>query len=438
MVQNLKFEIVDYYNTTGPASPCNVSLGETMTATWNGRELSGIVVNDDSPEGAEVKLKTSFTVDGEYFSIINVISHGAKDTITHFTLDAGSRDTAEKLNELLSSKNSFLTWVQAQDRKNGTHMYREYQTAYALGLAETIDFKLKLPAVVYDDIITVNTRGMDLTLQGTEDENGNRTTMPGLRILRNRYPVYVEDIDFVAVDALTHGREYPFTCGVLSAKAGDTNASGAGKARISGCTFTGFDYGVRGISDSAATLNGPCQFFNCKVGYQLEGDPGNHARVRNCIFVKCGAAIRILKMPQNFAPYNYRIFECDFLSCGTDLDVQAKGRFYFHRNYFGEVNPNQAPDQWDSWSFRSRTVVLSSGEETQIVTNPCRVNPYNVGGINDNTLYIDTTPGLLTYVPNSEANSLTVNTTSLQESDETVTINVTDEKDTVQATWTIN
>ena len=111
---------------------------------------------------------------------------------------------------------------------------------------------------------------------------------------------------------------------------------------------------------------------------------------------------------------------------------------YLYRNYFGIVNPNQTPDQWDAWSFRSRTALLNSGDNTQIITNPCRVNPRNVGNIGDNTLYIDTTPGLLTYIPNGDSAALTVDTTTLLDSGETVTINVTDAKDNVQATWTIN
>lgn len=439
-IENVKFEIVDYYNTTGPASPCNVSLEAVRTGTWNGLTLSGVVVNDDSPDGAEAKLKTSFTINDEPFSIINVISHGADNVTDHFTLNVTADDD---LNDILSSKTAFLNWVKALDTVNSTNVYNQYHSTYAAGLAETVTFELKLPAVTYNEIITVNTRGLDLTLRGSVDESGKRTTMPGLRILRNRFPVYVENIDFVAVEGITHNYgNTNFTCGVLAARAGDVNASAAGDARIGDCTFTGFAYGVRSTDDGCATLNGPCQFFNCGIGYQLDcgGKRGGNGSegMDSCVFVGCNTAVKILSLNNGTSAYLWRIFNCDFLGNGTDLDVQASGRFYLYRNYFGIVNPNQAPDQWDAWSFRSRTALLNSGDNTQIITNPCRVNPRNVGNIGDNTLYIDTTPGLLTYIPNGDSAALTVDTTTLLDSGETVTINVTDAKDNVQATWTIN
>ncbi len=440
LIENVEFEIVDYYNTTGPASPCNVSLEAVRTGTWNGLTLSGVVVNDDSPDGAEAKLKTSFTINGEPFSIINVISHGADNVTDHFTLNVTADDD---LNDILSSKTAFLNWVKALDTVNGTNVYNQYHSTYAADLAETVTFELKLPAVTYNEIITVNTRGLDLTLRGSVDESGKRTTMPGLRILRNRFPVYVENIDFVAVEGITHNYgNTNFTCGVLAARAGDVNASAAGDARIGDCTFIGFAYGVRSTDDGCATLNGPCQFFNCGIGYQLDcgGKRGGNGSegMDSCVFVGCNTAVKILSLNNGTSAYLWRIFNCDFLGNGTDLDVQASGRFYLYRNYFGIVNPNQTPDQWDAWSFRSRTALLNSGDNTQIITNPCRVNPRNVGNIGDNTLYIDTTPGLLTYIPNGDSAALTVDTTTLLDSGETVTINVTDAKDNVQATWTIN
>ena len=92
-----------------------------------------------------------------------------------------------------------------------------------------------------------------------------------------------------------------------------------------------------------------------------------------------------------------------------------------------------------------------NSKDAIVFTNPRRVSPYNIlDGRDNDTLCIDngreTSDGLIVitenYIPNSEADKLVIDTALLSEeladSSEAISLNIIDDSQEVQATWTIN
>ena len=84
----------------------------------------------------------------------------------HILPDLSEMDTADELNALLSGGDVFVDWIKTQDKNNGTTMYIDYQKNNSLNWEST--FELVLPAVAYDDIITVSLDGVEFGIQGSE------------------------------------------------------------------------------------------------------------------------------------------------------------------------------------------------------------------------------------------------------------------------------
>lgn len=53
-------------------------------------------------------------------------------------------------------------------------------------------------------------------------------------------------------------------------------------------------------------------------------------------FVDNGTAILVKSLNDNLTPFKFRVENCNFLENGTDFDIQAPGRFYFYRNFYGK------------------------------------------------------------------------------------------------------
>ncbi len=53
-------------------------------------------------------------------------------------------------------------------------------------------------------------------------------------------------------------------------------------------------------------------------------------------FLNNGTAVQILSLNMLYSPYNFRIYDSNFVGNGTDIDARSGGTLYLYRNYFGE------------------------------------------------------------------------------------------------------
>lgn len=104
--------------------------------------------------------------------------------------------------------------------------------------------------------------------------------------------------------------------------------------------------GFRGYSVACESTNaGYITPFNClfvdndiALRVDIAGATGNLFTTGgdHNLFVDNGTAVQVLSLNDNLKPYDYRVSECNFIENGTDFDIQAPGRFYFYRNFYGK------------------------------------------------------------------------------------------------------
>lgn len=344
------------------------------------------------------------------------------------TLDAADLDTAEKLNAVFASSKSFMAWLQ----KKHPDVYADSKDNADFG------YTIQLPAVQYDDIITVNADlSQGIYLEGAIGEDGGKATvMPGMR-LENVGHFCIRNIAFEAKEALLQAKDGErFTCGVLTIPEYDRQCG----AYIWNCSFRGFDYGVRNTPTGYLCPASGNLFEDCKVGYLLDcgGKRSGHmdSIIEDSAFVRCGTAIRVNHIPEYYTPYDFRVIGCDFIDNEMDLDVRQKGIFYLWKNYYGYTNPLSLGASLLEYLPRPSRIHDENGALP--VTNPRYAFPCSRFFAEDrhNPLYLD--PHRLTMIVNSEARDLLLDRVRLaQEAAENgVTIDVTDEKGNVQGIWT--
>ena len=439
-ISDVSFEIVDYINAhdLNDQAKSNVYIADTYPSQINGCNMATAELETVPGGFVEALLRVTFTVTmpGEEpveCSVQNVV-HYAYNMLLY--PDMREIDTAGELNSILSSYSAFVSWIRDQDEENGTDLYQQYMSNQSLNWEAT--FVLQLPAVTYDDIIEVNLDGIEFEIEGTTDASGKTTTMPGMWLHKNTY-FFLSDINFEAVPGIT--QEYAgevFTCGILANS--EQIHDGLGDVyTVHGCTFTGFDYGVRNTPYGYVCVGGRNYFRDCNVAYLIDcaGKTGGNANdtTYNTIFENCKTAVMILGLPEYITPYDYRILYCDFINNEVDFNVQAAGKFYFYRNFYGTMGTVMT-------DVNPAVPTIKEGADTIVCTNPRYAFPLLVMGDTSsfNYLYLDT--GFTTYIPNKEASTLAVDVEQLEEdlatTDDAVTINVLGDDEEVQGTWTFN
>jgi len=242
------------------------------------------------------------------------------------------------------------------------------------------------------------------------------------------------------------------------------------------CGFRG--YSVACDSTAAGYITPfDCLFVDNDIALRVDiaGATGNlhtSGGDRN-LFVDNGTAVQVLSLlDRNLIPYNYRVSECNFISNDTDFDMQAPGRFYFYRNFYGKwANKHQhgyaelphavyAANNEKIVQYRAPKVV-GQDSDTKIVTNFRWKHPVEQvltqnahigsfmealslqsettivqsGDVNRNELTADWENS--TVILNEQANNLTVSGSVFDTAVDGAAIPVLDQQEQTLGTWNI-
>ena len=104
------------------------------------------------------------------------------------------------------------------------------------------------------------------------------------------------------------------------------------------CTFYGYDIACD-ATDGMITMTDGNVFVNNTIAARIDGakhHSGSNLQpwLKNS-FINNETAVQILSFNDHISSFNFRIYDCNFLNNGTDLDVQGEGNVYYYRNYFG-------------------------------------------------------------------------------------------------------
>ena len=427
-ISDVSFEMVGVHDPDDPENKPTIQLEEMPPIEYHGCLLPAVRMTATEPCQGYLRVHYTVTLPGEqpremaddYTVFFYYYSKG--------TLDAADLDTAKKLNAVFADSESFMAWLQEKHPE----VYADSKDNADFG------YTIQLPAVRYDDIITVNADlSQGIYLEGAIGEDGGKATaMPGMR-LENVGHFCIKNIAFEADKALLQTKDGEhFTCGVLTIPKYDRPCG----AYIWDCSFRGFDYGVRNTPTGYLCPASGNLFEDCKVGYLMDcgGKRSGHMNsiIEDSAFVRCGTAIRVNHIPEYYTPYDFRVIGCDFIDNKMDLDVRQKGIFYLWKNYYGYTNPLSLGASLLEYLPRPSRIHDENGALP--VTNPRYAFPCSRFFAEDrhNPLYLD--PHRLTMIVNSEARDLLLDRVRLaQEAAENgVTIDVTDEKGNVQGVWT--
>ena len=375
-------ELFSFQLVSAPETPFNLS----MTVSFTYREDDGEITTHE----------ISATVFFEEYSGISV---GVDDL-----------DTTEKLNWVLASNANLEDYLQRNQ----------------------IDFNWKgglilcLPPVEYDGLIESHIAINDqwwIELEGTEDDRHRMTAMHGLRDYGGLG--IVNSIVFTASPSVTQSWDGEnFTCGVLCTGGDGMSFLSTSIMGIMNCSFSGFDYAVRGTRGGYPGSLLESTVSNCSCGLYIDCpnlNAGGNSLVRGNTFIDCGDAVRIVKLPYVITAYDYRIFDNIFVSSSnSDINVSQAGTFFCYGNFFGS-----------SFDAR-RSALLVEENGAHIVANPCRAS---VAQVNSNAYWID--PALPTEILITEAGELLISPDAF--TGEKIRIDVVDLVDddlALQGTWT--
>jgi|GEM_PF-4735814 len=438
-ISDVRFEVVRYVNEdgSGDQTESNIRFGEVYSTKYNTMTLPAVQILADPGKFGHILAKISFTltIDGEAttYTLYETFSYMME---TSFEIDMSELNTADKLNAVLGTADGLMDWLKDEDPATRDAILS------LLAQDEVVELELILPPVEYTDIICYRMKmgAVRLTLCGSEDNDGNRTTLPGLRT-ENTDGFFLSDLDFKADSQITqrYGGE-EFTCGVLMYGAENSDIY-----KVMNCRFEGFDYGVR-TTATGYTCCWDCEFVDCSMAYLLDSagkERGNtNADMKNCRFVSCGTAVRIKGLPEGITPYGYRLYNCDFLGNDMDIDVSQPGRFYCYKNYFGDIHTNVDVVD-DASDVHKRPPRVRGRGYAYVVVNPRWRDPVTLDGSNheSNHLIVDTKHGLANYMFNSEAygynfDSGTLNT-DLSKQTEDVSLAMTNDQEETLGTWDI-
>lgn len=424
-----KVEILDYINTDDLEDQEVCNLTATKLDNRNALGMPQIHLQTEAGGFVQAMLLVSFTVQ---FPGQEPVSCQTSQVFNfsytqQLELDLSEVDTTQELNQLLGSKASFEAWMKENDSEN----YRKYK-AYQSISSSLQEIDLLLPAVTYDGLVEVGLYGddFDFNLIGTSG-NGKQTTIHGLWV-KDGGGCGIRNISFVADEnvKVTYGNE-TFTCGIFAYCENNAEYAQGDVYGIENCSFTGFDYGVRGTSKGFACASFSNYFSHCKVGFLMDCGGKNAGRfgsdTSGSTFEHCGTAIEMRSLPSVISPYQYRIYECNFINNDLDISSGLSARLYCYRNYFGAYTEGG-----------SNVLARPSRTRGLVITNPRYLYP--IYSYNQDALALSLDPENETEILNHEADSLTMDADALakevDDADGTVSINVLDEDEQVQAVWT--
>ena len=358
-----------------------------------------------------------------------------------YNLDLSAADTAQKLNALMSSPEALISWM----KDNAPDDYKVYKFLESMGDMGMSHFNLYLPAVTYDDVIVVQLEDTMMNIYGATDEDGNlKTVMPGLHLKNKSAACNLINIHFKhnsETELLYDG----LSCAVLAY--GDEDHYGDGNC-IENCVIEGFGCALRNTQYGHIGLGTNNLIRDCTYGMYMDCAGKTRGSIYTDItrstFASCDYGIYIKSLPDYIDSFEYRVYHCDFIDVDTDFTVLEKGNFYFYRNFYGTLKSGMTLETAkNATDILSRVPVVATLEstDTNVITNPRYVLSYVwLRFTDDNFLSIDSSRD--TIILNKDANKLVMDTDELAKeadaSDTAMVIEVADDNEIVQATWTIN
>ena len=207
---------------------------------------------------------------------------------------------------------------------------------------------------------------------------------------------FVQEIFFTASPDVTQSWDgTSFTCGVLCPGSEQASLVSTSIYSIMGCSFSGFDYAVRGTSGGYPGSLQSSTFSDCEHGLYIDCPSlkaAGNSNVGGNTFLNCGDAITIAKLPYTITSYRYRVQDNVFINSGrSDIKASQAGTFFCYGNFFGS-----------SFDVR-KTAKLIEENGAHIIANPCRESAEKLYG---SEYWID--PALPTEILITEAGELLI------------------------------
>ncbi len=159
-IKNLSWEMKDFTNFVGDNDDCNGTM-IIGSEEYHGATLPKFIISAEEGKFFSMDIVVKFSVGDESYEMPYTIRYFDE---TRIQLDGSTLDTAAKLNNALASDNAFFTWMESAG-------YGE-EKAQCLSCIENgigLIVDLRLPCVVYEDIIECNVSGnLGLHLIGSE------------------------------------------------------------------------------------------------------------------------------------------------------------------------------------------------------------------------------------------------------------------------------
>jgi len=402
-------QVIDWVNHDGNTETPNCQISAVENVTVNGVTTKKFTVSAGNKKGftaiigVEVQLELP---DGLPRGDMLQIRVNYEPVPVEEEPDILGPETAAGLNHILSSLENLAAWYEAT-----------YDTAYT-----GVPFTMTLPAVVYDEVIVSNLLvrpgvGCLVSLQGSS-ENGVTTTMPGL--LSRGCINSVSGINFVARQGLSMsatGGNSSFTCGIMADSGSDDpdfNNRRSVIGSVTGCSFSGFDYGIRSTDRGYVDGIAGNVFSGCKYGIYIDSSgvgknigPELSVIQNNTFQNSSDSAIMLEKLPQSLSAYRFRVTNNIFLGNSKDMKISGQSnKYYAYKNYFGAGNG------------ANRTAALEANGNV-IITNPRRSSQTT------DDLYVDNSAGS-TDILNNEANDLVISGDSLSNAADDTVVNILD------------
>lgn len=420
-INKVGVEVLDWVNHDGNTETPNCQISAVENVTVNGVTTKKFTVSAGNKKGFTAVLGVYVKLmlpDSSIFDKQLQIKVNYEPIPVEEEPDVIGPETADGLNHILSSRENLATWYEAT-----------YNTAYT-----GAPFTMTLPAVVYDKVIVSNLLvrpGVSclVNLQGSS-ENGATTTMPGL--LSRGCIGSVAGINFVAQSGLTMsatGGNSSFTCGIMADSGSDDpdfNNRRSVIGSVTGCSFSGFDYGIRSTDRGYVDGIAGNVFSGCKYGIYIDSSgvgknigPELSVIQNNTFQNSSDSAIMLEKLPASLSAYRFRVTNNIFLGNSKDMKISGQSnKYYAYKNYFGAGNG------------ANRTAALEANGNV-IITNPRRSSQ------TADDLYVDNSAGS-TDILNNEANGLVIDGDSLSNAADDTVINVLDGtagEETVVGKW---
>ena len=151
--------------------------------------------------------------------------------------------------------------------------------------------------------------------------------------------------------------------------------------------FIGFDYGIRTTDHGLAGGGFYGIFKDCFYGLYVDsanfgvstGNP-HHTDYNAFHFENNVFAIRLVNLPKDSNPYDFRAHDSDFIHNLREFWISPAGDYYFYRNYYGGYWQDHGRTHWKSFTEWNEKDIMDDWDKDKITGN--RPGRYHDDGTN--------------------------------------------------------